>query len=241
MVVAHHLREGLANALPQASSFVVGAAGVDIFFVLSGVVITLAMQQHTRSPGAFFMRRTFKGAPLYARVFATYVYKLLQEGFNIEVFIEGGRSRTGKLLSPKTGLLSILLDAYRNGACDDLILAPIFIGYDKVPEEKAYLHELEGGAKKPESLSQVIKARKVLKKRFGKIYIEFHDPLSLKDLLERNQLDLNTMDKDAMSAFCRNIGHRAINAINRIINCGLQRLYPSTPSTPSTPFIPSSP
>ena len=169
-----------------------------------------------RSAGAFFMRRTFKGAPLYASVFAAYVHKLLQEGFNIEVFIEGGRSRTGKLLSPKTGLLSILLDAYRNGACEDLILAPIFIGYDKVPEEKAYLHELEGGTKKPESLGQVIQARKVLKKRFGKIYIEFHDPLSLKDLLERNQLQLETMDKDAMSAFCRNIGHRAINAINRI-------------------------
>ena len=169
-----------------------------------------------RSAGAFFMRRTFKSAPLYASVFATYVHKLLQEGFNIEVFIEGGRSRTGKLLSPKTGLLSILLDAYRNGACEDLILAPIFIGYDKVPEEKAYLHELEGGAKKPESLGQVIQARKVLKKRFGKIYIEFHDPISLKALLERNQLQLATMDKDAMSAFCRNIGHRAINAINRI-------------------------
>jgi len=169
-----------------------------------------------RSAGAFFMRRTFKGAPLYAQVFAAYVYKLLQEGFNIEVFIEGGRSRTGKLLSPKTGLLSILLDAYRNGACEDLILAPIFIGYDKVPEEKAYLHELEGGKKEPESLSQVIRARKVLKKRFGKIYIEFHDPLSLNSLLERNRLNLEDMDREATSAFCRNIGHRAINAINRI-------------------------
>jgi glycerol-3-phosphate O-acyltransferase len=169
-----------------------------------------------RSAGAFFMRRTFKGAPLYARVFAAYVYKLLQEGFNIEVFIEGGRSRTGKLLSPKTGLLSILLHAYRRGACEDLILAPIFIGYDKVPEEKAYLHELEGGKKEPESLVQVIRARKFLKKRFGKIYIEFHAPMSLNELLARNQLDLNTMDKEAASAFCRNIGHRVINAINRI-------------------------
>ena len=169
-----------------------------------------------RSAGAFFMRRTFKGAPLYARVFAAYVYKLLHEGFNIEVFIEGGRSRTGKLLSPKTGLLSILLDAYRGGACEDLILAPIFIGYDKVPEEKAYLHELEGGKKEPESLAQVIKARKFLKKRFGKIYIEFHEPISLKALMERNQLALETMDKEATSAFCRNIGHRVIHAINRI-------------------------
>ena len=169
-----------------------------------------------RSAGAFFMRRTFKGAPLYAQVFAAYVYKLLQEGFNIEVFIEGGRSRTGKLLSPKTGLLSILLDAYRKGACQDLLLAPIFIGYDKVPEEKAYLHELEGGKKEPESLSQVIRASKVLKKRFGKIYIEFHEPMSLNDLLRRNNLDLERMDKEATSAFCRNIGHRVINAINRI-------------------------
>ena len=120
------------------------------------------------------------------------------------------------MLSPKTGLLSILLDAYRNGACDDLILAPIFIGYDKVPEEKAYLHELEGGKKEPESLSQVIRASKVLKKRFGKIYIEFHDPMSLKDLLQRNHLHLDAMDKEATSALCRNIGHRVINAINRI-------------------------
>ncbi len=169
-----------------------------------------------RSSGAFFMRRTFKGQPLYAAVFAAYVDKLLQEGFNIEVFIEGGRSRTGKLLSPKTGLLSILLEAYQQGACEDLILAPIFIGYDKVPEEKAYLHELEGGKKEPESLKQVIRAHKVLKKRFGKIYIEFHDPLSLVDLLAENALDLAGMTREEISAFCRNIGHRTIYAINRV-------------------------
>ncbi len=169
-----------------------------------------------RRSGAFFMRRTFRGQPLYAAVFAAYVQRLLQEGFNIEVFIEGGRSRTGKLLSPKTGLLSILLEAYQQGACDDLILAPIYIGYDKVPEEKAYLHELEGGQKEPESLKQVIKAHKVLKKRFGKIYIEFHDPISLRDLLQEEALDLAAMTREEISAFCRNIGHRTIHAINRV-------------------------
>lgn len=162
------------------------------------------------------MRRTFKGQPLYARVFSTYVAKLLQEGFNIEVFIEGGRSRTGKLLSPKIGFLSILLEAYENGACEDLILAPLFIGYDKVPEEKAYLHELEGGKKEPESLLQVIRARKLLKKRFGKIYIAFHEPISLAQLLRSNGLDLKVMSAEEKSALGRNIGHRAINAINRV-------------------------
>jgi glycerol-3-phosphate O-acyltransferase len=169
-----------------------------------------------RRGGAFFMRRTFRGQPLYAQVFAAYVFKLLQEGFNIEVFIEGGRSRTGKLLSPKTGLLSMLLEAFQQGACPDLILAPIFIGYDKVPEEKAYLHELEGGHKEPESLAQVLKARTVLKKRFGKIYIQFHTPMSLKEILAQGGLDLGSLDREQRSALCRNLGHRTITAINRV-------------------------
>ncbi len=169
-----------------------------------------------RRSGAFFMRRTFKGQPVYAAVFAAYVHRLLREGFNIEVFIEGGRSRTGKLLSPKTGLLSILLEAYQKGACDDLIMAPIYIGYDKVPEEKAYLHELEGGQKEPESLMQMLRAHKVLKKRFGKIYIDFHDPISLADLVRDNGLDLAGMTREEIGAFCRNIGHRTIHAINRV-------------------------
>lgn len=169
-----------------------------------------------RNAGAFFVRRTFKGHPIYAGVFAAYVEQLLRGGFNIEVFIEGGRSRTGKLLSPKTGFLSMLLEAYQRGACDTLTLAPVFIGYDNVPEEKAYLHELEGGKKEPENLQQVIKARKFLKKRFGKIYIEFAQPLFLGDLLADQGLDLEQAGKPEREAFCRYIGHRTINAINRV-------------------------
>ena len=90
------------------------------------------------------LRRTFRGAVLYSKVFSEYVHKLLEEGFNIEFFIEGGRSRTGKLLRPKLGLLSILLNAYKAGACEDLIFVPVYIGYDRIPEEASYLHELVG-------------------------------------------------------------------------------------------------
>ena len=68
-----------------------------------------------RSGGAFFIRRTFRGAVLYSKVFVEYIHRLLEEGYNIEQFIEGGRSRTGKLLMPKLGLLSILFNAYKNG------------------------------------------------------------------------------------------------------------------------------
>jgi glycerol-3-phosphate O-acyltransferase len=169
-----------------------------------------------RSGGAFFIRRSFRGAVLYSKVFAEYLHKLLEEGYNIEQFIEGGRSRTGKLLMPKLGLLSILLNAYKNGACEDMIIVPIFIGYDRVLEEKSYLHELEGGQKKPETLSGVIKARKFLNKRYGKIYIQFSDAISMNGLLDKFGTPLTDMKPKEQNVLCRNLGYRIINAINRV-------------------------
>lgn len=169
-----------------------------------------------RGGGAFFIRRTFKGAVLYSRVFAEYIYHLLAEGFNIEFFIEGGRSRTGKLILPKLGLLSILLNAYKDGACEDLIFTPIFIGYDRVLEESSYLSEVEGKEKQPESLMQIIKARKFLKKRYGRIYIQFHEPLSFKTLLHQYGTPIEDMSSKELNILCRNMGHRIINGINRV-------------------------
>jgi len=169
-----------------------------------------------RGGGAFFIRRTFKGAVLYSKVFAEYIHNLLAEGFNIEFFIEGGRSRTGKMILPKLGLLSILLNAYKNGACEDMIFAPIFIGYDRILEESSYLNEIEGKEKQPESLIQVIKARKFLQKRYGRIYIQFHEPISLKELLLQYGTPIEDMPSKEFNIFCRNLGHRIINAINRV-------------------------
>jgi len=169
-----------------------------------------------RRGGAFFIRRTFRGAVLYAKVFAEYVFKLLQEGFNIEFFIEGGRSRTGKLILPKLGLLSILLNAFKAGACQDLIFAPIYVGYDQVLEEDAYLNELEGGKKESENLIQVIRAHRFLKKRYGRIYIKFNDPISFRDLLDQQQLNPGTMTTKEQNVLCRNLGYRIINAINQV-------------------------
>ena len=168
-----------------------------------------------RSGGAFFIRRSFRGAVLYSKVFAEYIHKLLEEGFNIEQFIEGGRSRTGKLLMPKLGLLSILLNAYKNGACEEMVIVPIYIGYDRVLEEKSYLQELEGGKKEPETLRGVLKARKFLKKRYGKIYIEFDDPILVSDLIQKFGTPLAEMKPKEQNALCRNLGHRVINSINR--------------------------
>jgi len=169
-----------------------------------------------RSGGAFFLRRTFGGAVLYSKVFAEYIHKLLQEGYNIEQFIEGGRSRTGKLLMPKLGLLSILINAYKNGACNDMLIVPIYVGYDRIVEEKSYLHELGGGKKESENILQVIQARKFLKKRYGKIYIQFHEPISINQLQRSYDRPLVEMNTKEQNRLIRDLGYRVINAINRV-------------------------
>jgi glycerol-3-phosphate O-acyltransferase len=169
-----------------------------------------------RNAGAFFIRRTFKGAVLYSKVFSEYIYKLLEEGFNIEFFIEGGRSRTGKLLTPKFGLLTILLNAYKKGACNDLIFVPLYIGYDRVIEEDAYLYELEGGKKEKENISQVIKARRFLKKRYGKVYVKFNEPISIHDMLLSKNKPIQEMPQPDLKETYSNIGYRMIGAINQV-------------------------
>ena len=167
-----------------------------------------------RRGGAFFLRRTFKGAPLYTKIFGAYLEKLLYEGFNIKIFIEGGRSRTGKLLTPKPGGLALLIDAYNNGACDNLYFVPIFIGYDHVLEEDAYLKEIEGGKKKPETLKGLINARKFLKKKYGKVYMKFNEPISIKDYIKEKNMDLSKTSNEEYMQFVKSFGYKLINAIN---------------------------
>ncbi len=137
-----------------------------------------------RKCGAFFIRRTFTGAKLYTKIFTTYIRALLEEGQSLEFFPEGGRSRSGKLVLPQVGFLSILLDAYKKGYGNDLIFVPVSIIYDRVLEEKAYLKEIGGGSKKQESFTEFLKVRGVLKRKYGKIYIRFGQPVSLREFLE---------------------------------------------------------
>ncbi|MBW1819625.1 MAG: 1-acyl-sn-glycerol-3-phosphate acyltransferase, partial [Deltaproteobacteria bacterium] len=139
-----------------------------------------------RKVGAFFIRRTFKGALLYTAVFERYIQALLEEGYPLEFFIEGGRSRSGKLILPKIGFLSILLRAYEAGFCKDLIFVPTSIAYDRILEGQSYLKEVGGGEKKKESFKQMLGARRFLQRKYGKIYIRFGRPLSLKAYLEQS-------------------------------------------------------
>ncbi|MBU1904540.1 MAG: 1-acyl-sn-glycerol-3-phosphate acyltransferase [Proteobacteria bacterium] len=140
-----------------------------------------------RKSGAFFIRRSFKGARLYSTVFIRYIKALLEEGHPLEFFIEGGRSRSGKLVLPKIGFLSILIEAFKEGYCDNLVFVPASITYDRVIEEQSYLKELGGGRKERESFQQVIGTRRFLKKKYGKIYIRFGQPLLLREYLSQNE------------------------------------------------------
>ena len=139
-----------------------------------------------RRGGAFFLRRTFKGDRLYGAVFRAYVRRILRESFNTEFFIEGGRSRTGKLLAPKLGLLGMVVEA----ALDDdgaharkAQVVPISIGYEKVIEEKSYAKEAAGGEKKKEDMKGLLKATRVLGAQYGRLNIQFDDPLPLGETL----------------------------------------------------------
>ncbi len=183
------------------------AAGKNLSFWPMGPIL--------RGGGAFFLRRTFKGKDLYREVFTQYIHKLLEEGFPMEFFIEGGRSRTGKLLRPSMGILSFLMQGFEEGVCEDLIFVPVYIGYDKVLEESSYLHELEGGKKEPENFTQVIKAGRFLKKRYGKIYIRFHEPLSFKAFKE-NYKSQTEMKSETPGALRRNLAYRLLNSIDHV-------------------------
>jgi glycerol-3-phosphate O-acyltransferase len=134
-----------------------------------------------RKGGAFFLRRSFKGLNLYTHVFAAYVKVLVREKVTISYYIEGGRSRTGKLLTPKVGMLAFLLQAIDEGAVPDLVFVPTFVGYDQIPEEDSYLRELAGREKRKESFSSIIRARKILEKSFGRVYVRFHEPVSFRE------------------------------------------------------------
>lgn len=144
------------------------AAGINLSFWPLGHIF--------RRCGAFFLRRTFAGNRLYRTVLKTYLKILLKEGYCQELFIEGGRSRTGKLLRPRSGFLSMVVEAIKEGATKEVNFVPVSITYDQVIEE--YKKEIDGGEKKKERTRDLLHLGKHLKKRYGKIYVRFGEPIS---------------------------------------------------------------
>lgn len=141
-----------------------------------------------RQAGMFFIRRSFKDDEVYKFVLREYIAYLLEKRFSLEWYIEGGRSRSGKLLPPRYGLLSYVAEAWREGRVEDVHLVPVSISYDQIQDVSAYTAEAHGAEKKPESVEFAIKYLRDLRERFGRISIGFGDPISLRDQLGAPEL-----------------------------------------------------
>jgi glycerol-3-phosphate O-acyltransferase len=132
-----------------------------------------------RQTGVFFIRRSFQGDPLYKLVVKRYLRYLIEKRFPLEWYIEGGRSRSGKLRAPRYGLLGYVVEAYRKGAADDIVLIPVSIAYDQIYDVSAYAEEQRGGDKQGESIKYIIDAVRTSRKPHGSIHLRFGEPLSV--------------------------------------------------------------
>ena len=133
-----------------------------------------------RRGGAFFIRRSFKGNALYPVVFAAYVDALYANGTAIEYFIEGGRSRTGRLLAPKAGMLAMTVRSFLRTPQQPAVFVPVYIGYDKVIEGRSYLGELAGKSKRKESVFGLLRSLRVLRNKYGTATVSFGEPIDLR-------------------------------------------------------------
>ena len=142
-----------------------------------------------RKGGAFYLRRSFRSQKLYATVFNEYLSAILAQGVSIEYFIEGTRSRTGRLLPPKAGMLAMTVKGYLHSPVRPIMFQPVYIGYEQVLEGAAYTRELSGNAKRSERLSDLFKVFGVLGKNHGEAVVSFGEPIYLDKLLEQYEPD----------------------------------------------------
>ncbi|KAK5117377.1 hypothetical protein LTR62_005995 [Meristemomyces frigidus] len=174
--------------------------------------------------GAMWIRRSFGDDRLYATLVQAYMDTLLQNGFNIECFVEGGRSRTGKLLQPKFGILSYFLESIMSGSIEDAVICPVSTQYDKVIEVDSYVRELLGQPKPKEDLMSFLSASNVLSLKLGRVDVRFKDPWSLRAFLEqqvsrlhKETTSLQTMYDEALKRkLLSTLGYKVLKDINDV-------------------------
>ena len=193
-------------------------AGDNLNFPLVG-----AFLQHA---GAMWIRRSFENDPLYRTLVQTYLDTMLQSGYNLECFVEGTRSRTGKLLQPRFGILSFLLDSVMSGRVEDAYICPVSSQYDKVLEVDSYVRELLGQPKQKENLRDFLSASSVLSLKLGRIDVRFHEPWSLREFIKSQQTRPThspdqdfaggTSESNVRVRMLRTLGYKVLSDINSI-------------------------
>ncbi|HVN43994.1 MAG TPA: glycerol-3-phosphate 1-O-acyltransferase PlsB [Steroidobacteraceae bacterium] len=155
------------------------AAGVNLNLPLVGRLL--------RKGGGFFIRRSFAGNRLYTVVFMKYLAAIMSRGHAIEYFIEGGRSRTGRLLQPKTGMLLMTVRSFLADPARPVVFVPVYFGYERLVEGATYVGELSGRAKEKESIRGLLGSWRVLRERFGKVHVNLGEPIALAEILDRHE------------------------------------------------------
>jgi glycerol-3-phosphate O-acyltransferase len=185
------------------------AAGDNLNFFPAGAMF--------RRGGAFFIRRSFRGDRLYAAVVDAYVRRLIRDGYPIELFLEGGRSRTGKLVAPKFGMLNMLVDAALAVPERPSFFVPVSIGYERVIEASAYERELQGVEKTKEDAAGLLKSSEVLRHRYGRINMQVGQVLSLEELRAELGVDAGqNLSPAKRRSLVTRLGNRVMDEINRV-------------------------
>lgn len=186
------------------------AAGDNLSFFPLGPVL--------RRAGGFFIRRQFGGDRLYSAAVEAYVRRMIRDGYTLELFLEGGRSRTGKLLKAQVGMLSMLVDAANAVPNREVLFVPVSIGYERIVETTAYGRELIGADKQKESAQGLLRGAQVLRHRYGRINVQFGSHLSLDRIcgelgIERAAIGQSPAKRRAVIS---RFGNRALDEINRV-------------------------
>ncbi|WP_333797123.1 glycerol-3-phosphate 1-O-acyltransferase PlsB [Rheinheimera sp.] len=170
-------------------SYVIYQQGLAAPHIAAGINLNFwPIGKFFRRGGAFFIRRSFSGNKLYSAVFREYLSQLFRKGYSVKYYSEGGRSRTGRLLQPKTGMLAMTVQALLRGIDRPVTLVPVYLGYEHVMEVSTYLRELKGSAKTKESALGILQAVRQLRD-YGYGYVNFGEPISLNSYLQQHAPD----------------------------------------------------
>lgn len=178
-------------------SYAIYTQGYAVPHIAAGINLDIpVIGRFLRKAGAFFIRRSFAGNALYTAVLMKYLATIMARGHSLEYFIEGGRSRTGRLLQPKTGMLAMTVRSYARDPRRPVVFLPVYFGYERIVEGNTYLSELSGRPKRKESIGDLLRATRVLREKFGRVHVNLGEPIHLDALLERHAGDWRMQQRD---------------------------------------------
>jgi glycerol-3-phosphate O-acyltransferase len=202
-------------------SYVIYKRGMMVPYIAAGDNLNMPfVGQILRGGGAFFIRRSFRGNGLYTTVFKEYLYSILSRNTPLEYFIEGGRSRTGRLLPPKTGMLAMTVHSHLRNPAKPIVFLPTYIGYERLMEGATYVGEMNGKPKEGESVLGIVKTLRKIERIFGKVHVNFGEPVFLNDVLKQHGVENVKIEKndDAMPAEVSDAVTSSAHAILENIN-----------------------